>query len=104
MTFPAETLKEIRRAVGPDYTVIIKISGGDMLGGYDLQYMIDFMNQLPEGTIDGVTVTGGWQDVYKRQINKFIDEDGSYGKFVVEPLERGYGTTLGTVSYTHLNS
>ena len=22
-------------------------------------------------------------------------EDGRYGKFVVEPLERGYGTTLG---------
>ena len=22
-------------------------------------------------------------------------EDGSYGKFVIEPLERGYGTTLG---------
>jgi len=22
-------------------------------------------------------------------------EDGSYGKFVVEPLERGYGITLG---------
>ena len=28
-------------------------------------------------------------------INKYIDEDGCYGKFVVEPLERGYGTTLG---------
>ncbi|MCB6347126.1 DNA-directed RNA polymerase subunit alpha, partial [Enterocloster lavalensis] len=24
-----------------------------------------------------------------------LKEDGSYGKFVVEPLERGYGTTLG---------
>lgn len=24
-----------------------------------------------------------------------ISEDGSYGKFVIEPLERGYGTTLG---------
>ena len=24
-----------------------------------------------------------------------LSEDGSYGKFVVEPLERGYGTTLG---------
>lgn len=24
-----------------------------------------------------------------------IEEDGSYGKFVVEPLERGYGMTLG---------
>jgi DNA-directed RNA polymerase subunit alpha len=25
----------------------------------------------------------------------FIEEDANYGKFVVEPLERGYGTTLG---------
>ncbi len=26
-----------------------------------------------------------------------ISENGTYGKFVVEPLERGFGTTLGTV-------
>ena len=25
----------------------------------------------------------------------FSNEDPNYGKFVVEPLERGYGTTLG---------
>lgn len=24
-----------------------------------------------------------------------LQSDGSYGKFVVEPLERGFGTTLG---------
>ena len=24
-----------------------------------------------------------------------INEEGTYGRFVVEPLERGYGTTLG---------
>ena len=24
-----------------------------------------------------------------------LSEDGTYGKFVVEPLERGYGTTIG---------
>ncbi|MBQ9960280.1 MAG: DNA-directed RNA polymerase subunit alpha [Firmicutes bacterium] len=34
-------------------------------------------------------------EIEKPTINKFIDEDGCYGKFVVEPLERGYGTTLG---------
>lgn len=34
-------------------------------------------------------------EIEKPTINKFIDEDGQYGKFVVEPLERGYGTTLG---------
>ena len=26
-----------------------------------------------------------------------ISPDGTYGKFVVEPLERGFGTTLATV-------
>ena len=38
-----------------------------------------------------------------------ISEDKRYGRFVVEPLERGYGTTLGNslrrimpVSYPHL--
>ena len=34
-------------------------------------------------------------EIEKPTITKFIDEDGLYGKFVVEPLERGYGTTLG---------
>ena len=24
-----------------------------------------------------------------------MSEDGKYGRFVIEPLERGYGTTLG---------
>lgn len=32
-------------------------------------------------------------EIEKPTITKFIDEDGLYGKFVVEPLERGYGTT-----------
>lgn len=35
-------------------------------------------------------------EIQKPTINvKEISEDGKYGKFVVEPLERGFGTTLG---------
>ena len=34
-------------------------------------------------------------EIEKPTISKEIGEDGRYGKFVVEPLERGYGTTLG---------
>ena len=34
-------------------------------------------------------------EIVKPTITKEIDETGHYGKFVVEPLERGYGTTLG---------
>ena len=36
-----------------------------------------------------------------------LRSDGKYGKFVLAPLERGYGITLGNslrpVSYTHLD-
>lgn len=34
-------------------------------------------------------------EIEKPTINKYVDDDGRYGRFVVEPLERGYGTTLG---------
>ena len=34
-------------------------------------------------------------EIEKPTIAKFVDEGSNYGKFVVEPLERGYGTTLG---------
>lgn len=35
-------------------------------------------------------------DIERPQIGiEFVSEDGKYGKFTVEPLERGYGITLG---------
>ena len=34
-------------------------------------------------------------EIIKPTITKEIDKDAHYGKFVVGPLERGYGTTLG---------
>ena len=34
-------------------------------------------------------------EIEKPTISKEISDDGKYGKFTVEPLERGYGTTLG---------
>ena len=34
-------------------------------------------------------------EIVKPTITNEISEDGTYGKFIVEPLERGYGTTIG---------
>ena len=34
-------------------------------------------------------------EIIKPTITKEVDANGQYGKFVVEPLERNYGTTLG---------
>lgn len=76
MRFPTEVLKAIRNAVGPDFPVIIKISGGDMLGGYDNDYMAKFLNQLPSGTVNGVTVTGGWHEAPVPQISYHVSPGG----------------------------
>ncbi len=76
MKFPTEVVKAVRQAVGSDYTVLIKISGGDMLGGYDIKYMIDFINQLPKGAVDGITVTGGWHEAPVPQISYHVEPGG----------------------------
>lgn len=77
MRFPNEILKAVRDAVGPDYPVIIKISGGEMIpGGYELNDMVMFINQLPKGIIDGVTVTGGWHEAPVPQISYHVVPGG----------------------------
>ena len=62
MRFPIDVLKEIREEVGSQYPVILRISGSDMIGGYDLEYMQEFVKAIPEGLIDAVNVTGGWHE------------------------------------------
>ena len=100
MRFPTEVLKEIRRAVGEKYPVIIKISGGDMLGGYELSHMIEFINQLPEGTIDGVTVTGGWHEAPVPQISYHVKPGGF--SYLAEAVKEGTG--LPVIACNRINS
>ena len=100
MRFPTEVLKAIRGAVGAEYPVIIKISGGDMLGGYDLQYMIDFIHQLPVGTIDGITVTGGWHEAPIPQISYHVTPGGF--SELAEKVKQGTGLTV--IACNRINS
>jgi DNA-directed RNA polymerase subunit alpha len=45
---------------------------------------------------DSSLVAKNWRDLIKpRKIDVDSESNGTYGKFVAEPLERGFGTTLG---------
>jgi DNA-directed RNA polymerase subunit alpha len=45
---------------------------------------------------DSSLVAKNWRDLIKpRKIDVDAESTGTYGKFVAEPLERGFGTTLG---------
>ena len=39
---------------------------------------------------------GNWRNLIRpRRIERDVKSSGTYGKFVVRPLERGFGTTIG---------
>lgn len=76
LRLPCEVIRAVRNSVGRDYPLIIKVSGGDMLGGYDNSLNIDLINSLPKNTIDGVTVTGGWHEAPVPQITYHVPPGG----------------------------
>lgn len=74
--FPTEVIEKVREYVGPDYPVILRISGSDMLGGYGIGEMQRFCASLRPGLIDAVDVTGGWHESPVPQITSRLPEGG----------------------------
>lgn len=76
MAFPIQVLEKIRSQVGMNYPVILRISGSDMIGGYDITYMQEFIRAIPCGLIDAVNVTGGWHESSVPQIDAHLPKGG----------------------------
>ena len=76
MRFAREVIQAVRKAVGPDYPVILRISASDMLGGYDVNFMRRFCISLEQGLIDALSVTGGWHESPVPQISAHLPEGG----------------------------
>lgn len=100
MLFPTEVVKAIREEVGKDYPVTIKISAGDMLGGYDIDYMISFINSLPYGYLNGIVVTGGWHEAPVPQMTYHVKP----GEFALLAKTIKTGTNLPVISCNRNNS
>ncbi|MEG1067116.1 MAG: FAD-dependent oxidoreductase [Anaerovoracaceae bacterium] len=76
MKFPIEVLKKVREKVGNNFPIILRISGSDMLGGYDIDYMKNFIKAIPDGLFDAVNVTGGWHESSIPQIDVHLPKGG----------------------------
>ena len=79
--YPLEVLAAIREAVG-EYPVLVKVSAAQMLeGGYELVDTVRFCKKAEDaGSIDGVTVTGGWHESPIEQISYHVAK-GAYAPF-----------------------
>lgn len=76
MRFAKEVIRKVRKYVGPDYPIILRISSSDMLGGYDIDFMKRFCLSLEKGLIDAISVTGGWHESPIPQITANLPEGG----------------------------
>lgn len=74
--FPLEVIAAVRKQTENKIAVLLRISGGDMLGGYDLADMKEFVRVIPEGLIDGINVTGGWHESKMPQIDTHLPKGG----------------------------
>lgn len=81
MTYPLEVLAAVRAAVG-DFPILVKVSAAQMVeGGYELTDTLRFCKKAEDaGTIDGVTVTGGWHESPVEQISYHVSK-GGYAPF-----------------------
>ncbi|GFI61558.1 metal reductase [Clostridiales bacterium] len=78
MKMPLDTLRAVRKAVGTNYPVILRIAGSQMMpGGYGVDYMQKLCSIAEsEGLIDAVNVTGGWHEAPVPQISYQLPAGG----------------------------
>ncbi|MCJ7773535.1 MAG: NADH:flavin oxidoreductase, partial [Desulfobacterales bacterium] len=63
MRFGCEVIREVRKAVGDDYPVGIRIAGNDFIeGGHTNKESSLFAAEAEHAGVDAINVTGGWHE------------------------------------------
>jgi len=61
--FPLQIIAAIRRQVGPDFPIAVRLGGSDLMrGGNGWQEMSAFAKELERASVDLINVTGGWHE------------------------------------------
>lgn len=69
MTFMRETIAAIKRATGPDYPLVCRISGSDFMeGSHTLEETKVVAAEMERCGVDLISVTGGWHETRIPQI------------------------------------
>ncbi|MBN2033093.1 MAG: FAD-dependent oxidoreductase [Deltaproteobacteria bacterium] len=75
MRFGLEVVEKVRRAVGPDYPVIIRLAGNDFMeGGHTNKEARIFASELDKKGIDLFDITGGWHETRVPQLTMHVPQ------------------------------
>jgi 2,4-dienoyl-CoA reductase (NADPH2) len=75
MRFGLEVVEKVRKAVGPEYPVIIRLAGNDFMeGGHTNKEARIFASELDKAGIDLFNVTGGWHETRIPQLTMHVPQ------------------------------
>jgi 2,4-dienoyl-CoA reductase (NADPH2) len=73
MRFGLEVVEKVRRAVGPDYPVLMRLAGNDFMpGSHTNREARIFAAEAEKHGIDLFNVTGGWHETRVPQLSMFV--------------------------------
>ena len=77
MRFGLEVIEEIRRGVGPDFPIIVRVAGNEFMdGGLANEEARLFSKSLEEAGANMINVTGGWHETRVPQITMGLPRGG----------------------------
>lgn len=77
MRFPKEYVKAVRKAVGPDYPIGMRIAGHDLVPGSNTNKdAVRFAKEMEAAGVDFLSVTGGWHESKVPQITAELPRGG----------------------------
>jgi 2,4-dienoyl-CoA reductase (NADPH2) len=77
MRFGLEAIQEIRRGVGPDFPIIVRVAGNEFMdGGLANEEARTFSKRLEEAGANMINVTGGWHETRVPQITMGLPRGG----------------------------
>ena len=77
MRFPLEVIRAVRAAVGPDYPLILRLGGHDLVKGSNTnEELSDFAVYAEEAGVDLFNVTAGWHESRVPQITGDLPAGG----------------------------
>ncbi len=77
MRFGLEVIEEIRRGVGPDFPIIVRVAGNEFMdGGLANEEARFFSKGLVKAGADMINVTGGWHETRVPQITMGLPRGG----------------------------
>ena len=75
--FPLEVIAAVRKAVGSDYPIFMRIAGNDFVSGSNTnENAVEFAKLIDKAGIDMINVTGGWHESRVPQITGELPRAG----------------------------